>query len=248
MGFLGNQFRFGGQENFTLTGTSRVLSAAEASNRVLVFDSASAACTVTLPVIAGADWSVVNSTDYALTFAVPGGSTSVQVQPGCRALIFCDSGTGLFTAPGEYDSTNSCVVQRPAVGFRQTLQSQTGTATTTTASPVTLIRFTPSEADGVNGVLHFVGGCRDSSGYTKLFDLTCAYLCDFSGSPAVTIGTTVSNLWDGSTDQGNLGGVHTSAAICYFDADAEAVVVVIEGISGTLTWWGQLSVTSWGSA
>jgi len=97
MSFLGNQFRFGGQVNLTLSGSTRTLTIEEAFHRLIVFDSATEACTVTLPQIPGADWVIRNDTDYSLSIRNAVGS-SFPLPSGAMAIFYCDGDLGLHNS------------------------------------------------------------------------------------------------------------------------------------------------------
>jgi len=260
MSFLGNQFRFGGQVNLTLSGSTRTLTIEEAFHRLIVFDSATEACTVTLPQIPGADWVIRNDTDYSLSIKNAVGS-SFPLPSGAMAIFYCDGDLGLHaphatpptfgaTTPGALYATTTIV---NSIRLHSDISTPTDvhyqypgvTDTSTDATQFTLDSVTVSSSNMGSGIIQFIGGCRVvASGACKLFDVKTAFK---RVSNTVSVyGDVVNGMYEalGGVDVGELDAALSTASII-FDTSGTTLRVRATGVAATnLSWWGRKIITA----
>lgn len=264
MSFIGNQFRFGGQINLTLSGATRTLTSDEAFHRLVVFDSATENCTVTIPNIPGGDWVFSNDSAYAVTLKTTTGAT-LLLPAGSTMTAYCDGDTGLISpflspprigyvspAPGYFTTLTAGSLQMYSAPTDPAndalpdyfLLGAHSTGTSTDATAFTLVSYSPDSVRGANGVIEFSGGCRNvGTNAVHIFRKTTAFKL-VSGT--ATVGETNNLLYnaDSAVDGGDIDPALTGATVI-FDASGGAIRVRASGVIATnLSWWGRLTVWS----
>ena len=264
MGFIGNQFRYGGQTNLTLSGATRTLTSEEAFHRLIIFDSATTNCTVTIPNVPGGDWIFYNGSAHTITLQTTTGD-ALQLPAGSVIAAYCDGDTGMISP---FSSPPRIGYVTPAPGYFTTVTASglvlyttptdpandafpdyfsigaNVTGTSTDATTFSLTTYSPDAVRGASGVIEFVGGCRNlATNDTHVFRKTTGFKL-VSGT--VTVGETANPLYnpDSALDGGKLD-IALDSAVVVFDASGGSVRVRATGIAATnLSWWGRVTVWS----